>query len=309
MRTNIKEKIMKKIYLAFTLFILSSNVYATLNIFTCEPEWAALAQELAGDKISLYSATHALQDIHRIEARPSLIAKARRANLVICTGAELEVAWLPVVLREAGNPNVAPGKSGYFEVSRYVTMLEKPTRLDRGEGDVHAEGNPHIQLDAPAYPAIARALSARLSELDADNADYYAARLHTFTQKWNEALQRWQHQALPLKGVNVLVQHQAFPYLSAWLGLNEITALEPKPGMEPSASHLAHVLTLLKQQPVQMVIRAAYQNPKPSEWIVERTPISAVVLPFSVGGNDQAKDLFSLFDDTVARLLGGLKVK
>jgi zinc/manganese transport system substrate-binding protein len=266
-----------------------------------------LAQELTGDKASIYSATNALQDPHRVEARPSLIAKARRADLVVCTGAELEVAWLPVVVRESGNDKITSGKPAYFEAARYVTMLEVPTRLDRADGDVHAGGNPHINLDAPSYPAIARALTARLSELDPANTAFYTANLQAFTHKWQAALQRWQQLAAPLNGVSIVVQHKAFPYLDNWLGLHEVAALEPKPGMEPSAFHLSQVLATLQQQPAQMVIRAAYQNQKPSEWIAERAQINSVVLPFSVGGSENAKDLFGLFDDTIARLLAGLK--
>jgi zinc/manganese transport system substrate-binding protein len=149
-------------------------------------------------------------------------------------------------------------------------------------------------------------MSARMSELDPANAALYASRLQSFTQKWQAALLRWQQQAAPLKGVSIVVQHKAFPYLNAWLGLKEVAALEPKPGIEPSASHLAQVVTALKQHTAKMVIRAAYQDAKPSEWIAERTHIAAVVLPFSVGGSEGAKDLFGLFDDTVARLLNGL---
>ncbi|MDP2804344.1 MAG: zinc ABC transporter substrate-binding protein [Gallionellaceae bacterium] len=289
------------------LLLVVPSAHATLNVFACEPEWAALTQELAGDKAKIYTATNALQDPHRIEARPSLISKARGAQLVVCTGAELEGAWLPLVLREAGNAAVMKGKAGNFEAAHYVSMLEIPGKLDRTDGDVHAEGNPHIQLDAPSYPAIAKALSTRLSELDPNNSTIYAMRLQAFTQKWQIALQRWQQQATPLKGVSIIVQHKAFPYLTAWLGLKEVTSLEPKPGIEPSASHLAQVVATLKQHPAKMVIRAAYQNSKPSEWIAKRTGVSAVVLPFSVGGSEQAKDLFSFFDDTIARLLSGLK--
>ena len=280
---------------------------AALNVFACEPEWASLTQELAGDHAQIYTATNALQDPHRVEARPSLIAKARRADLVVCTGAELELAWLPVVLRESGNAKVSAGKAGYFEAARYVTMLELPSRLDRADGDVHEAGNPHIQLDARNYVPIARALSARLGEIDGANSAFYAARLQAFEQKWAAALVRWEQQAAPLKGTKILVQHRAFPYLSAWLGLKEIAALESKPGMESSVAHLSQVLAEVKQSTVPMVIRAAYQNPKPSQWIAERSAINAVVLPFSVGGDDSAPDLFGLFDDTVARLLAGLQ--
>lgn len=297
---------MKKFLLALSLTLACSSASA-LNLFACEPEWAALARELAGDQADIYSATNALQDPHRVEARPSLIAKARRADLVICTGAELEVAWLPVVLRESGNAAVQPGKPGYFEAAANVRMLEVPSRLDRADGDVHAAGNPHIQTDPRNFLPIARALSARLSQLDPGHANDYAARLHTFTQRWQTAIQRWEKQAAPLRGVAVAVQHQAFPYLCDWLGLKEIIALEPKPGMEPSAAYLAQVLATLQQRPARMVIRAAYQNDKPSQWIAERAQIPAVALPFSVGGDDNIKDLYGLFDDTVARLLKGLQ--
>jgi len=138
---------MKKIFFAAILFI-STSAQAALEVFACEPEWAALTQQLAGGKASIYTATGALQDPHRVEARPSLIARARRANLVVCTGAELEAAWLPVVLRESGNPAVQSGRPGFFEAAQHVVMLEIPSRLDRVDGDVHALGNPHIQTDA-----------------------------------------------------------------------------------------------------------------------------------------------------------------
>jgi zinc/manganese transport system substrate-binding protein len=300
---------MKRIICIFSLLLLTSNTHAALNIFACEPEWAALAKELAADKADIYSATTALQDPHQVQARPSLIAKARRAQLLVCTGAELEVGWLPVILRESSNPEIAPGKPGNFAAAQHVHMLEVPTRLDRAEGDVHAAGNPHIQTDARNFLPIAKALSARLAELDPANAAFYRSRLQTFTQQWQAALVRWEKQAAPLSGQPILVQHTAFPYLSSWLGLKEVGALEPKPGIEPSAAHLSQIVAQLQQRPARMVIRAAYQSPKPSEWIAERAHIPAVALPFSVGGTDGAKDLFGLFDDTIARLLAGLKQK
>ncbi|MFA6014353.1 MAG: zinc ABC transporter substrate-binding protein [Gallionellaceae bacterium] len=298
---------MQKILSVFIFLLLGNNVHAALNVFACEPEWAALTQELTGDKAGIYTATAALQDPHRVEARPSLIAKARRANLVVCTGAELEVAWLPVVLRESGNAATQPGGDGYFEAADFVMMLEVPTRLDRGDGDVHAHGNPHIQTDPRNFLAIAEALSKRLVQLDPDNAAYYRQRLVSFDQQWRVAIAKWEAQAAPLRGVSVVVQHQGFPYLNNWLGLNQVIALEPKPGMEPSAAYLSRVLSRLQQLPAKMVIRAAYQDGRPSEWIAERAHISAVMLPFTVGGTPQSGNLFALFDDTVSRLLNGVK--
>lgn len=298
---------MKKLFLVSLFCLLGSNAHAALNVFACEPEWAALTQELAGDKASIYSATNALQDPHRVEARPSLIAKAHRAQLVVCTGAELEVAWLPVVLRESGNNAVQPGSAAYFEAASVVHMLEVPTRLDRGDGDVHAQGNPHIQTDPRNFLPIANALSQRLLQLDPANAAEYRQRLAAFTQQWRSAIAKWEQQAAALKGIPVVVQHKGFPYLGDWLGLKEVAALEPKPGMEPGAAHLSQVLAALQQHPAKMVLRAAYQDGRPSEWIAQRAHIAAVELPYTVGGSDGAKDLYSLFDDTIARLLVGIR--
>ena len=298
-------------YLIIFNILLSSTLalpaHAALNIFACEPEWAALAQELAGDQASIYAATTALQDPHHVEARPSLIAKARRAQLVVCTGAELETGWLPVILRESGNADIAEGKPGYFEAAHYVSMLEVPSRLDRAEGDVHAAGNPHIQLDARNFLPIADALAARMSKLDPANSAHYAQRLQSFKQSWQSAIKRWEAQAAPLRGQSVLVQHRAYPYLLNWLGLKQVAELEAKPGMEPSAAHLTQVLAQLQAKPARMVLRAAYQDGKPSAWIAQRARLNAVELAFSVGGTAQAKDLYGLFDDTIARQLAGLK--
>ena len=280
---------------------------SALNIFACEPEWASLSQELAGNKADVYSATSALQDPHHVQARPSLIAHARRAQLVVCTGAELEIGWLPVILRESGNPDIAPGKPGNFEASRYVTMLEVPTVISRSEGDVHPEGNPHIQLDARNYLPIAQALTERLIQLDPDSTAFYRERLKNFDLRWQAAITRWEKQAAPLKGQPIVVHHKAYAYLDNWLGLKEVAELEPKPGMQPSVAHMSQVLQQLQRQPARMVVRAAYQSPDPSEWLAGRAHIPAVELPFSVGGDDRAKDLFGLFDDTIARLLAGLK--
>ncbi|HAJ70748.1 MAG TPA: zinc ABC transporter substrate-binding protein [Methylophilaceae bacterium] len=291
------------------LFCLSniSIAQATLNVFACEPEWGALVQELGGDKVSVFIATNALQDVHHIEAKPSLVAKLRKADLLVCTGAELEIGWLPVLIRQAGNPNIQSGKVGNFEAAHYVRMLEIPTRLDRADGDVHPGGNPHIQTDPRNIANVSDALAQRLTEIDSVNAAFYQERHLDFTQRWQSAIKRWENQATPLKGINIVVQHKGFPYLENWLGLNEVAALEPKPGVEATSTHLAEVLNQLKNQPAKMVIRAAYNSEKPSHWLAENAKIQAVALPYSVGGTPQAKDLFSLFDDTIQRLLEAIK--
>ncbi|MDP1644388.1 MAG: zinc ABC transporter substrate-binding protein [Thiobacillus sp.] len=289
--------------LAFLFAAWPTFAYATLNVFACEPEWGALAAELGGDAVKVYTATTAFQDPHRIEARPSLIAQMRRADLAVCTGAELEVGWLPVLLRQSGNAAIQPGQPGYFEAARQVTLLEKPGTLDRAQGDIHASGNPHIQTDPRNIARVAQALGARLAEIDPGHAATYRARLMDFNTRWDAAMARWQAQAAPLKGMSIVVQHKAFPYLENWLGLKQVAVLEPKPGVEPSVGHLAEVAARLKITPARAVLRAAYQDPRPSEWLSEHAVTPVVVLPFTVGGSDRAKDLFGLFDDSLEQLL------
>ena len=289
--------------LAVLFAALPALAHATLNVFACEPEWGALASELGGDAVKVYTATTAFQDPHRIEARPSLIAQMRRADLAVCTGAELEVGWLPVLLRQSGNAAIQPGQPGYFEAARQVALLEKPDILDRAQGDVHASGNPHIQTDPRNIARVAQALGARLAAIDPGHAATYQARLLDFNTRWNAAMARWQAQAAPLKGMRIVVQHKAFPYLESWLGLKQVAVLEPKPGVEPSIGHLAEVAARLKITPARAVLRAAYQDPRPSEWLSGHAGIPLVVLPFTVGGSDRAKDLFGLFDDSLEQLL------
>jgi zinc/manganese transport system substrate-binding protein len=298
-------KIYLRLFLGTLLALWLVPAAAALNVFATVPEWGALAEELGGDKVKIYTATNALQDPHHVEAKPSLIARARSADLVVATGAELEIGWLPLVLQQAGNPKVQPGQPGYFEAAPFVTLLDKPTRLDRAEGDVHAAGDPHIQTDPRNIARVAAPLAARLAEIDPPNAAYYQSRYKAFSERWTAAIARWEKEAAPLKGVTIIVQHKAFTYLIAWLGLKEVASLEPKPGIEPTTAHLSEVLAITQRQPVKMVLRAAYQSDRASQWIAERAKINAVALPFTVGGDDAAKDLTGLYDDTIQRLLKG----
>ena len=301
MRTNLK------IAVAGILSVFALPAVAALNVFTCEPEWASLAQELGGDKVSAYSATTALQDPHRIEARPSLIARIRSADLLICSGAELEIGWLPLLLTQSGNSRIQLGTPGYIEASQYVTKLEIPKVVDRALGDIHPGGNPHIHTDPRNIAKVAAVLEERLAQLDPGNAATYHARAKDFLSRWQAAMVRWEKEAAPLKGVTVVVHHKAFSYLINWAGMREVASLEPKPGIPPTPSHLAELLDQMKSQPAKLIIYSSYNSPQASQFLSERSKIPMVMLPFTVGGTDKAKDLFGFFDDMIGRLLGALK--
>ena len=289
--------------LASLLLVAALPAWAAINVFATVPEWAALAREIGGDKVNVYAATHALQDPHRIDAKPSLLAQARRAQLVIATGADLETGWLPVVVRDSGNPAIQPGQPGYFETATVVTRLEIHQVVDRAHGDVHPGGNPHFQLDPYRVQKIGEALAERLALIDPANAAAYRDAYKAFAERWQAAIVRWEKQAQPLRGMPVLVQHKSFSYLIAWLGMKEIGPLEPKPGVEPSSGYLSELLARQQAQPAKMILRAAYQSDGPSQWMASHANIPVVVLPFSVGGTPEARNLTGLFDDTLQRLL------
>jgi zinc/manganese transport system substrate-binding protein len=280
---------------------------AALNVFTCEPEWAALAQELGGDKVSVYSATTALQDPHRIEARPSLIARIRGANLVVCSGSELEVGWLPLLLTQSGNDRIQPGSLGYIEASQFVTRLEVPKVVDRALGDIHPLGNPHIHLDPRNIARVADVMTERLVRLDSANAGEYKSRASAFQQRWKTAMQRWGEQAAPLKGVPIVVYHKDMSYFIHWAYMREAGSLEPKPGLPPTPTHLAELIDEMKRDPAKAVVYSPYNSPQAAEFLSQRAGIPVVPLPFTVGGTEKAKDLFGLFDDTIERLLKTVK--
>jgi len=296
-----------KILAALGLISIALPAAAALSVFACEQEWAALAQELAGDKASVYSATTALQDVHRVEARPSLIARVRSADLLICSGSELEVGWLPLLLTQSGNTKIQPGSAGYLEASQFVPKLEIPKVVDRALGDVHPSGNPHIHLDPRNIARVADALAERLVQLDPANADAYRARANSFRGRWQAAMSRWEKETARLKGVPVVVYHRDMSYFLNWTGMREAGSLEPKPGLPPTPTHLAELVEKMKRDPAKVVVYSAYNSPRAAEFLSERAGIPAVMLPFTVGGTDKAKDLFGLFDDTIGRLLAAVK--
>ncbi|MFY8206843.1 MAG: metal ABC transporter substrate-binding protein, partial [Arenimonas sp.] len=286
-----------------TLLLTGSCLFATgieakLNVFACEPEWGALAKELAGDKAEIDVATTALQNIHQIEPKPSLIAKLRRADLLLCTGAELESGWLPQLTRQSGNANIVSG-NGNFMAASFITTLDKPAQIDRAAGDVHPQGNPHFHLDPYRMSVIAEALAARLEVLDAANAAVYRKNLADFNARWSSAIKTWEAKAKPLAGRKIIVHHKSWAYLNKWLGLVQVATLEPMPGVPPTSSYLVSVVSAAEKEKPMAIILAGYQDPKAANWLSKRTGLPIVILPFSVGGDPMSKDLFSMYDSTI----------
>ena len=282
---------MRSMLLSITILLLPAGASA-LEVFACEPEWASLVSELAGDDANVTVATTAFQDPHRLQAKPSLIAAIRKADLVVCTGADLEIGWLPLLLRRGGNPEI-------FMASDFVRKLEVPQVISRSQGDIHPQGNPHVHLDPRNIRRVAAALAEQLAEMDAKNAVAYNTRLADFQERWSDALATWDQRAMSLAGLEIASHHRSFSYLANWLGLDIVATIESKPGIPPSGAQLASLLESLSDNPPVVVIRTPYENEKPSLWLSERLSLPAIQLPYTISGNAAVIDLFTLFDETL----------
>ncbi|MEX2453295.1 MAG: zinc ABC transporter substrate-binding protein [Rhodospirillaceae bacterium] len=283
---------------------LPSPAGAEVRVFACEPEWASLARAVGGAAVDAYSATHARQDPHHIRARPSLIAQIRRADMLFCSGADLEVGWLPILLRRGAGVAVQPGRPGHLMAADHVRLLEKPEVLDRSLGDIHPDGNPHVHLDPNNVLALARVFGERLAATDPGGADAARAGLAEFERRWREALSGWNSRARRLAGMTVVVHHRSWSYLIDWIGLRQVATLEPKPGLPPTATHLEAVLRDVRSAGARAVLRTPYDPSDASAWLSEKAGIPALVLPFTVDPERGPRDLFELFEAILSALEG-----
>ncbi|WP_028775007.1 metal ABC transporter solute-binding protein, Zn/Mn family [Shewanella waksmanii] len=281
---------------------VSSMAHAGLNVFACEPEYAALAQEIAPDA-KVYSATTAMQDPHQVQARPSLIAKMRQADIAVCAGADLEIGWLPMLQMKSSNAKVRSTDQGLFFAADHVETLDQLKEVDRSMGDVHAKGNPHLHLDPYRLLKVGEALSEKMAQVDADNAQQYRQAYADFAERWQAKIPQWEAQAAKLKGKKVIAYHTSYRYLFNWLGMEQVGDLEPKPGLPPSTSHLSQLLSRANQGDIAAVIITSYQDDRGAQWLGERANIPVLQLPMSVGGNKQSQDLFSFYDSVITMML------
>ncbi len=291
----------KRLFLALLLGLASLPAQASLTVFACEPEWADLASILVPEA-RMTVATSAYQDPHYIEARPSLIAAMRNADIAVCTGASLEAGWLPSLLRKAANRDIQPGRPGLFFAADQVPLHQPHDHVDRSMGDVHPEGNPHVHLDPDALPRIAEALAERLATIDPEQAVDIQRRLLQWKVRWNLSKSEWRARARDLEDISVGVQHSGFDYLLRWLGVEVAFDLEPKPGLPPSASHLNAVLQDPGLPGASAIVVSLYQDERPASWLAAQTNLPVLVLPGTVTGKEPATSLESLLSHLVNEL-------
>lgn len=286
----------------FTVAVLAAAPAKSIDAFACEPEWKALLDEIGAGHVETFPAITAQQDPHYIQARPSLISRVRDADLLVCTGAQLEIGWLPLLLRRATNASIQPGEAGYFLAASQVRKLEVPAQLDRAQGDIHPEGNPHVHLDPRNIERIAEKLSERLRQIDPANAGDYGNALDDFLERWEEAVDGWEERGEKLEDMRLVTHHRSFSYLMNWLDIDYAGTLEPKPGVPPTSGHLSGLLGKLEGNPPAGIARTPYTDPRASQWLSERLGAPEFELPYTVGGAEGADDLFGLYEVTLERL-------
>lgn len=276
---------------------LSAQAQA-LTVFACEPEWAALTRVLS-PKATVHVATHAGQDPHHIEARPSLIAQLRSSDLAVCTGASLEAGWLPMLQQRSG------GGRRLFEAADHVELIDpQPGAIGSPwAGDVHAEGNPHLHTDPRKLLEVAQALAEELQALQPAEKAAIAQRLSAFELVWKARITDWEKRAAPLKGKRVAAQHSSFGYLWRWLGITQLADLEPKPGMAPTPGHLQRLLEGLRAQPPAGIVLTSYQDPRSGRWLREQLKVPLLVLPATVAEDAAQDGLLRWMDSVVDSLL------
>ena len=294
---------MRKVLIALSLVIISNSALAKIKVFTCEPEWTSLVKEITKNKAVVYQAISGKQDPHKIQARPSLIAKVRNSDLLVCSGADLEIGWLPVLIEKAANNKIKVGTLGYFEAASVIDVIDKKSNVDRSMGDQHPYGNPHIHLNPHNILIVGQEIVERLSKIDPNNSKIYQENFASFQSKFSNKIVEWESKAKVLVNKNIISHHADINYLVQWLKLNLLSTIENKPGIPPSASQMKKLVYDFKDSNI-LAINSFIINPaKPSNWLSNKLQAPKVSLHYTVGSQNNIKNLFDLFEENLRILL------
>jgi zinc/manganese transport system substrate-binding protein len=293
---------MLRIWLVVTLslFALATPALANLNVVATLPWIGSLVTDLGKDKVKVTTLVKASQDPHYVEAKPSLIVEARRADILLFNGLDLEVGYLPILIESSRNPKIQPGTPGHFDCSQFVNPIERPTQVDRSMGDVHPMGNPHYHFSPKNILKVAEGIAGGLARIDPVNKDIYRANLNSFVEKFQEKQKQWNGRNL--RGKRFLPYHKFFEYLAAEFGFEIIEYIEAKPGIPPSAGHVEKLIELMKKTKPDAILTTAYYGTKEVSFLSQKTGIKYRVVPHDVGATEKCRDWFSLIDQALITL-------
>jgi ABC-type Zn uptake system ZnuABC Zn-binding protein ZnuA len=276
-----------------------------LRVVAATTDLATLAVEVGGDCISVEAIAKGYQDPHFVEAKPSFLLKLRQADLLLTVGLQLEIAWLPPLITQCGNPRIQVGAPGYLDTSQFAEILEIPTTataVTRAMGDVHPFGNPHYWLEPENGRRIARGIQGKLAEMRPGDAAYFEQRFQAFSQRLTQSEKVWDEEMRPLHGRKVVTYHRSWPNFAKRFGLDVVGYIEPRPGIPPSPGHTVELIQLMKREDVRVILVEPYFDLKTPNSVGRETGAQVVVLLPSVGGEKEVADYFKLFDYDIALL-------
>jgi len=293
---------MRAIFVAL-IILFSPSLWANINIITTTSDLAAIAKTIGGDKVSVTSLTKGTRDPHYAQAKPSMIRKLFRADLLVLVGAEMEVGWLPALIRSSRNKRVLPNNEGYLDISKVIDLKGKPgQRVTRDMGDVHGAGNPHYWLDPSNGILMAKAIADRFGMLDPANKAVYSDNFAEFKLQLEQKIVRWKSELQRFSGEKILAYHTSLLYLSTAFNLDVRGYIEPQPGLSPSASHLNRLLKKIESENIRYILMEPYYETRSAKLLQRKTNINLVIIPQSVGSQPQIKSYFDLFDSIVNAL-------
>jgi len=292
------------ILLSAALLLGAVAAQAELKIVATTSDLGDVAGIVGGGDATVSVLCPGSSDPHSLPAKPSLARKLGKADLLVYNGLELEVGWLPQLIRKARNPRVRPGAAGEMDCSSCLNeILDVPHgHVDRGLGDIHPLGNPHYTLDPRAMILVARSMGERMADLDPAHAEGYLRRADEFAGEIGGRLERWDTAVASVRAGHVLLYHQTWTYLVHWLGLDVYGEIEHRPGIAPSPKHVQEMIERGRELGDVIVVAATWSHIDVARRAADRIGAPLVVLPAAVGADDGVDDYLGLMDVIVERL-------
>lgn len=283
------------------LLLFSQSISAKqLNIVTTYPYIASITSQITKTTADVVSLASPKFNPHFIVPKPSYIAKLRNADLLIINGAQLEIGWLPPLVRQANNPKIKTGEMGFLDLSNYVKKIQVPVTVSRAQGDVHPEGNPHFYLDPYNIPLVAKAIYDRLCAIAPENKSVYSENFNAFTAKWNNKLSQWDTINQKIAGKNVIEYHKLYDYFFIRYTINIAGTIEPIPGIPPTSKHIASLEKYMDT--IDFIVQDVYHPDDASQYLAKKFSKPLIVIPHDVGATNDATDIFTLFDSIIQRI-------
>jgi len=289
-------------------FVLTCILYTQvvfserLQVVTTYPYIADITEKIGGERVRVIPLARGDYNPHVIIPKPSYIAKLRRADLLVINGAQLEIGWLPPILKQANNGNVQPGEKGFLDLSTYMHLIDVPTSVSREQGDVHPEGNPHFCMNPDNILLIAKAITDKLCEIDPESKSLYQTNYTEFEKIWGQKTKEWEEKMNPMKGVKVIEYHKNYDYFLQKYGLIIAGTIEPLPGIPPTSRHIGEVEKLIESEKIRCILQDVYNPKDASEYLSKKLNIKMIIFPQDIGAVKEAEGIISLFDEMVRRI-------